>query len=311
MNVDNYNNIFQSTDRVNDIFKQSNIMYDMLKAENRMADMFKQSNMMDDMLQNYNIVESAAGISSLIDSVNMFRNDDLIGLTTGIGNLIDSVNMFRNDDLIGLTTGISGLISSAIAPKHIDLLTQTSNLLLELDFKFSPLDKEFVEVYCKENEIDECIEKEIKIMAEQISSGKAELPTQLSQAQINVFKDYIYPIIVALFFHILQTITAQPTIVNNITYNENHYVNMVNNYYTIEQNMDVNILNGFYLMFVSKSEINVRKSADNSSIIVGKLTLGKVVQVVEKHKKWVKISWIEDSQYYTGWVQNWKLSNFQ
>lgn len=44
----------------------------------------------------------------------------------------------------------------------------------------------------------------------------------------------------------------------------------------------------------------------------GNLPLGKVVCVVNKYKKWIEITWqSEEGEYCSGWIQNYKVTQFK
>ena len=43
-----------------------------------------------------------------------------------------------------------------------------------------------------------------------------------------------------------------------------------------------------------------------------KIQIGKVVCIIDKYKKWVKVSWSnENDEFYCGWLQNYKLAKFK
>ena len=42
-----------------------------------------------------------------------------------------------------------------------------------------------------------------------------------------------------------------------------------------------------------------------------KSTSVNMINIVDKHKKWVQISWKDGAECFSGWVQNWKLSEFK
>lgn len=122
---------------------------------------------------------------------------------------------------------------------------------------------------------------------------------------------YLVLIVRLLFNNILSDI---PEIDLEITNDRstNYYIQEVNNYYIQTDEIDTNKLNLNKYRFISEKEVVVRVKADCSSYIVEKLKLGKVVQIVDKYKKWVQICWKnEDDTYSYGWIQNYKLSEFK
>lgn len=91
------------------------------------------------------------------------------------------------------------------------------------------------------------------------------------------------------------------TTINNVQY--------VNNYY-IENGYDKDFLNDCGLRIVNQ-EIKPRIKPDCSSRVTGTLEPGTVVSVTDKYKKWIWITWTnEDGDYVSGWIQNYKVSEF-
>jgi len=58
-----------------------------------------------------------------------------------------------------------------------------------------------------------------------------------------------------------------------------------------------------YLRFISTDVLNVRyKPSTTKSKIIDQLTLGKIVEVLDKRKNWIKISYDKDNKTIKGWV---------
>lgn len=92
------------------------------------------------------------------------------------------------------------------------------------------------------------------------------------------------------------------TITNNVQY--------VNNYY-IENGYDNDFLNDSGLRITNR-DIRPRLKPDCSSKVTGYLSAGKVVSISDKYKKWILITWSnEDGDYVSGWIQNYKVSEFE
>lgn len=89
-------------------------------------------------------------------------------------------------------------------------------------------------------------------------------------------------------------------------------VYQTNNYYINELNVDADFWNIFQYRIINRNKVMPRIKPDCSSRVTGHLSEGCVVQMVNKHKKWVQIYWIdEDGNECCGWIQNYKLVKFK
>lgn len=81
--------------------------------------------------------------------------------------------------------------------------------------------------------------------------------------------------------------------------------------YTINNQFDCSMLNDSGMRIVSKPNCVVRICPDRSSLVVATLVPGRVVQVIDKCKKWVQIMWTDSENCtFSGWTQNYKLTEF-
>lgn len=86
----------------------------------------------------------------------------------------------------------------------------------------------------------------------------------------------------------------------------------VNNYYVNDLEISAEMLNAMSYRIVVKNDVMPRIKPDCSSRVMGHLNIGQVVTVSRKYKKWVKIEWEDEcGDYYSGWVQNYKLAKFK
>lgn len=138
--------------------------------------------------------------------------------------------------------------------------------------------------------------------------------TKLSAENINLYLGIIASLIgiltslIGLFFSGASEINI--SIGND--YSTNYYIAEANNYYINNLEIDAGLCNNTGFRFVAEKEIKPRIKADCSSAVVDTLTLGKIVQIVDKYKKWVQICWQnEDGTYSYGWIQNYKLAEFK
>lgn len=158
---------------------------------------------------------------------------------------------------------------------------------------------------------DEEIKKETLVETEEKTHQKTKKVT------INKVKIYLelLNVILSIIFNLYSFVFSTiPEINIDITndHSTNYYIQEVNNYYTKSEEFCTKEYNENGYRFVAEKEIIVRIKPDCSSCVVEKLKLGKVVQIVDKKKKWVQIRWSnKDDTYSYGWIQNYKLAEFE
>lgn len=85
-----------------------------------------------------------------------------------------------------------------------------------------------------------------------------------------------------------------------------------NNYYINVLNIDADYWNMFQYRIVNRNNVMPRIKPDCTSRVMGHLSEGCVVQVLDKRGKWVQICWKdEESSECYGWIQNYKLDEFK
>ena len=110
--------------------------------------------------------------------------------------------------------------------------------------------------------------------------------------------------IISLLLGVYSVVSTKPTTVNNTT--------VVNNYYVGEMQIDKDVLNAMSYRIVNENNVRPRLKPDNSSRVMGDLSIGQVVIVCEKYKKWIKVSWEdEEGNTYYGWIQHYKVMKFK
>ena len=68
--------------------------------------------------------------------------------------------------------------------------------------------------------------------------------------------------------------------------------------------------NGWGYRIVNRDLI-LRARSGKSSYVTGRLSKGTIARVIGKYKKWVEVTWNDDSgEAHFGWIQNYKLSAF-
>ena len=121
-------------------------------------------------------------------------------------------------------------------------------------------------------------------------------------------------IVKKLLWFLLTTIAAslidvgvQKAINNNPPVINQYYIQNVTNNLVIE-GYKVGELNDLGYRIVNR-EIILRDKPGRSSYVTGHLQKGTVVRVIRKYKKWVEITWMDESSDSNfGWIQNYKLT---
>lgn len=165
---------------------------------------------------------------------------------------------------------------------------------------------ENLEIKNDEEIVEEKTEKDGTLISEE--------PKKINAKNFKTYVDYISLIvsILQLLFGIVFSSTPEVNI--NITndYSTKYYVNEVNKFYITEENFSAESYNTNGYRFVAEKEVMPRIKPNCTSTVVDKLSLGKMVQIVDKYKKWVQIRWKNDDDTFSyGWIQNYKLSEFK
>ena len=165
---------------------------------------------------------------------------------------------------------------------------------------------ENLEIKNDEEIVEEKTEKDGTLISEE--------PKKINAKNFKTYVDYISLIvsILQLLFGIVFSSTPEVNI--NITndYSTKYYVNEVNKFYITEENFSAESYNTNGYRFVAEKEVMPRIKPNCTSTVVDTLSLGKMVQIVDKYKKWVQIRWKNDDDTFSyGWIQNYKLSEFK
>ena len=86
----------------------------------------------------------------------------------------------------------------------------------------------------------------------------------------------------------------------------------INNYYTISNNISPDLLNDLSYRIIVENNVMPRLKPNCSSRVTGHLNIGHVVMVLQKHKKWILVSWKDENGIEcSGWIQNYKVTIFK
>lgn len=157
---------------------------------------------------------------------------------------------------------------------------------------------------------------DVNIITEQITEAyiAGEEDEQNEYIETKDKKEYVKDIrdwvsfciaIISFFISIYSLVSTKPSNTYNTTIE-------VNNYYVNDLEISAGMLNAMSYRIIVKNDVMPRIKPDCSSCVMGHLNIGQVVTVSRKYKKWVKIEWEDEcGNYYSGWVQNYKLAKFK
>ncbi|PWJ12839.1 SH3 domain-containing protein [[Clostridium] innocuum] len=231
-------------------------------------------------------------IDNIQNSIHMYAEKNQM-LLDHIANTNTLISKWEN----AVFKNVSSIMGSYDITKSMRAAQNTISSLRQFSLNITDIINDVAEQYIQDNELDESSSIEIREIATLTANKK-----KLSEKQIKVWKDYIWPILLSLFFYLLPSL--QPQSVTNIT--------EVNNYYINEVGVDADLLNSMNYRMVCKDVIRPRTKPDMSSKVVSTLPTGKIVNVISKHKKWVEIIWRNDEgEDCIGWIQNYNVAKFK
>lgn len=162
----------------------------------------------------------------------------------------------------------------------------------------------------------------ISILAAECYEAETDEERKVLQAVINPTQDEaaktqkakFSEIVKRLLWFLLTTIVAslidvgvQKVLINNPPEINQYYIQNITNNLIIE-GYEINELNEWGYKIVNR-EIILRAKPGRSSYVTGHLQKGTVVRVIGKYKKWVEVTWTDESGgSRIGWIQNYTLS---
>lgn len=306
-----FNAINKTSDMLNSFSGQMGIvnrfgyMSSMLEVYNNQLNALSNINAVgvwDKQFETYKVLEEVdfSKIFAMNESMKgMMSNYNFSAITSSL------VNFNKLNYPLAAANLSSALVNTSAALKVYDSLKFTNsiqNALSNFDWSssiyISDILEDVTEQYIKDNELDEIASEEIR---EVVAIKDKKL---LSEQQRKIWEVYIYPFMVSLLFFILSFQMTQSAAPNSIK--------EINNYYTLEVGVNVKALNDYNFRMICKDNVMPRIKPDCSSKVVGHLSIGKIVCVADKYKKWIKIMWEnEEGEYVSGWVQNYKIAEFK
>ncbi|MBO5425420.1 MAG: hypothetical protein J6A25_07890 [Lachnospiraceae bacterium] len=276
----------------------------------------------------YQGAESLLGFTKTLDEVyarfNVLENVDIAKVN--ISQVTENITKLQEN--LGVSKALSGMQNinklysvrlSSMLERYTNLenlkgIREISKLLQEYDFEKigNAYQNALGQVdWTKDVSVEEIAEDVAEQYISECSEDNKQIDeiVSLSESKENrkkITRDDIRFFIEVVTFLLL--IGGKPQVVNN-TYNN---TTVINNFYTIETGMDAQLLNAMGCRIINENNVMPRVKPDCSSRVTGHLYIGQVVSVSDKWKKWIEINWTDsEGNYCTGWIQNYKVTEFK
>ena len=287
-------NINDSFIRISEIMRNSILSFDIS------AEVKESITRMNDQVKN---------IVKVYDSTLFMQNQrKFIEMSTQVTKqLRDSMEIMRDIDNLSELSKNLAQFAKVIDVSYRDMC----KILQQYDYaKLTKIMQDALKAYDYNNPFD------VNIITEQITEAyiAGEEDEQNEYIETKDKKEYVKDIrdwvsfciaIISFFISIYSLVSTKPSNTYNTTIE-------VNNYYVNDLEISAGMLNAMSYRIIVKNDVMPRIKPDCSSCVMGHLNIGQVVTVSRKYKKWVKIEWEDEcGNYYSGWVQNYKLAKFK
>lgn len=287
-------NINDSFIRISEIMRNSILSFDIS------AEVKESITRMNDQVKN---------IGKVYDSTLFMQNQrKFIEMSTQVTKqLRDSMEIMRDIDNLSELSKNLAQFAKVIDVSYKDMC----KILQQYDYaKLTKIMQDTLKAYDYNNPFD------VNIITEQITEAyiAGEEDEQNEYIETKDKKEYVKDIrdwvsfciaIISFFISIYSLVSTKPSNTYNTTIE-------VNNYYVNDLEISAGMLNAMSYRIIVKNDVMPRIKPDCSSCVMGHLNIGQVVTVSRKYKKWVKIEWEDEcGNYYSGWVQNYKLAKFK
>lgn len=280
----------------------------------------------DIVMRNQDIISGAfaiphSQISAIQSAVSQAGTlSGLDGYNRMMENLGSALNMYTSlaDQLSIRTDQFSGIMAAAEAFR--DRLSFIDSLGLDQTRLTSAVGLALQRVYeSEEYELEdipplvaECYEPETEREREALQAVTAPTERKERTEKQKEFSAAILTIILFIltpFYNKFADVQLEKVFKSNPPVINQYYIQNITNNLVIE-GYDVGNLNGWGYRIVNR-DIILRAKPGKSSYVTGRLSKGTIVRVIGKYKKWVEVTWNDDSgEAHFGWIQNYKLSAF-
>lgn len=221
------------------------------------------------------------------------------------------VDMLRGVDFSAMTSALSALgnlegIMSVVKNFSVSLPNYNFDALSRITQEaFNRLDSS--EEFNMDSFADEIVEQYEQEEVPENKTLEENVNVVSKEQRIKDVRDWLSFLFsfIGLLLTIYSSVSTKPA----VTYNN---VTEINNYYTIEKDFDADFLNTLSYRIISDNNVMPRIKPDCSSQVTGHLNIGQIVMVLDKYRKWVLVSCENDAgEEITGWIQNYKMTEFK
>lgn len=296
-----YYDVFKLTKEIRDSFKVSEDMesvYEMTKSLKSMYEPYAAT--MKLCKSEMNFAEETRKIQKMFEDANLTK---LLGVSeqlktssfADISEMSKSLKQFAN---AGFLQGFKNFatISEAYDFQKLTRIMQDSlgQIDWSQDVSIDEITEDIAEHYIEEeNEITNSL-PDSRVKPLDVGKVKSEMSFWIT--------------IIGFLLTIYGLISSKPPVEYN-TYNNTV---KVNNNFTVEMGFDAEFMNKVGYRIINQNDVMPRVKPDCSSRVTGHLYIGQVVNISDKHKKWIEITWKnDDGDYCSGWIQNYKVTKFK
>ena len=287
-------NINDSFIRISEIMRNSILRFDIS------AEVKESITRMNDQVKN---------IVKVYDSTLLMQNQrKFIEMSTQVTKqLRDSMEIMRDIGNLSELSKNLAQFAKVIDVSYKDMY----KILQQYDYaKLTKIMQDTLKAYDYNNQFDDNIITEQiteAYIADEEDEQNEYIEAKDKKEYVKDIRDWVsfYIAIISFFISIYSLVSTKPSNTYNTTIE-------VNNYYVNDLEISAEMLNAMSYRIVVKNDVMPRIKPDCSSRVMGHLNIGQVVTVSRKYKKWVKIEWEDEcGNYYSGWVQNYKLAKFK
>lgn len=254
------------------------------------------------------IMHSMKAISENLQAISGIKYSDMYNMQRQMKRLAAYSGLMRNNWNIDMPQALKTLQAIPKADiEHISKILQekfeTTEITEETDLE--EIVDEVAEQFVEEKTADKSEEKRTKPNALEIVQTIGKVADAVGEVAKTV------QLIICLILYMMDfTPLSYPE--SKPTTSEIQNITIVNNFYKDDMGLDIEELTDFGYRIITESNVMPRIKPDTSSRVTGHLNIGQVVIIERKYRKWIEILWEnEQGKYCSGWIQNYKVTEFK
>lgn len=241
----------------------------------------------------YNVSETIRGLNKRMESLRKTTNFSKTSFFSLSAMFQEAGNISLASQMLKSNSAFSALSQRTLKDININLLGKVTDRVLSEseEWNFDMISETIAMEYEKESD-------------SAISEGNQDnqIKRKIDVKEVRNWLSFIVTIV-----SVILGIISKSSLTTISNYN---YAQQVNNYYIVGMGYDAKELNMKKYRIVNRESI-VRLKHDCHSHVIGILEEGEIIKITDKYKKWRKIYWEDgDGRKYVGWIQNYKLTEF-